>query len=135
MFCHNHDSKQEKRRFKFENEHDFGSIFVKLYDDRVYGKVTESEYDKLSDNYRKEQAELEEKITALKAKMSKTASSKENAEKFVEIISKYDVVTELTAPMLNELIYKIIVHEAEKDENGNKSYFIEICFRFIGTIN
>lgn len=122
-------SKSEKRLKVLDN------TFVKLYDDRVSGKVTESEYDKLSDYYRKEQAELEEKITALKAKLSKTASSKENAEKFVEIISTYDVVTELTAPMLNELIHKIIVHEAEKDENGNKSYFIEICFRFIGNID
>ncbi|MBQ1848660.1 MAG: DUF4368 domain-containing protein, partial [Clostridia bacterium] len=27
------------------------------------------------------------------------------------------------------------VHEATKDENGNKSYDIEICFRFIGNID
>ena len=37
--------------------------------------------------------------------------------------------------MLNELIDKIYVHEATKDESGNKSYDIEICFRFIGIIN
>ena len=44
-------------------------------------------------------------------------------------------MTELTAPMLNELIDKICVLEAAKDENGNKSYDIEICFRFIGKID
>ena len=37
--------------------------------------------------------------------------------------------------MLNELIDKIVVHEATKDENGKRKQDIEIIYRFVGKID
>ena len=36
--------------------------------------------------------------------------------------------------MLNALIQKIVIHEAEKDETGERKQEIEIFYRFIGKV-
>jgi hypothetical protein len=51
-----------------------------------------------------------------------------------QLIEKYEAINELTAPLLNELIDKIEVHQAHKDENGNKVREFEIYYRFVGKI-
>lgn len=51
------------------------------------------------------------------------------------LIRKYTNLTELTAPLLNELIDKIVVHEATKDENGKRVQDIDIYYRFVGMID
>ena len=36
--------------------------------------------------------------------------------------------------ILNELIEKIVVHEASKDENGKRIQDVDIYYRFVGKI-
>ena len=43
--------------------------------------------------------------------------------------------TELTAALLNNMIDKIVVHEAIKYENGFREQKIEIYYRFVGKID
>ncbi len=50
-------------------------------------------------------------------------------------IGKYSCIDELTAPLLNELIDKIIVHEQRIDADGQKVRDIEIYYRFVGKID
>lgn len=108
--------------------------FAKLYEDRMSGNVTERNYIQLSEKYQNEQAELEKKITELKASIEKTVCVETNAEKWTDIIGKYDNITELTAPMLNELIDKIVVHESTTDENGDSFQQIDIYYHALGKI-
>ena len=88
----------------------------------------------LSSRYQDEQLELETKIKTLKEKLSQTVKSRDNAERWLAIIRKYNELTELTAPLLNELIEKIVVHEASKDENGKRIQDVDIYYRFVGKI-
>ena len=53
----------------------------------------------------------------------------------MELIKQFSSPTELTADMLNTLIEKILVHEATKDEDGNRVQEIEIVYRFVGKID
>lgn len=78
---------------------------------------------------------MEEKIAEYQERIKQTAQGKEHAEKWISLIRKYTPLTELTAPLLNELIEKIVVHEATKDENGNRTQKIDIYYRFIGKID
>ena len=48
---------------------------------------------------------------------------------------KYTEVTELTAPLLNELIEKIVIHQGTTTEDGYRDHEIEIYYRFIGKID
>ncbi len=47
----------------------------------------------------------------------------------------YSAIGELTAPLLNELIEKIVVHQSWKDGNGRTVRDIEIYYRFVGKID
>ena len=89
----------------------------------------------LSERYQNEQAELDTKIAGLKAKIEQTVQTEKNAKIWVDLIGKYGDVTELTAPMLNDLIEKICVHEATEDENGNRVQDIDIYYRFLGKVD
>ena len=109
--------------------------FAKLYDDRVSGKVTERNFIMLSERYQNEQAELDTKIAGLKAKIEQTVQTEKNAKIWVDLIGKYGDVTELTAPMLNDLIEKICVRESVKDENGNSVHDVDIYYRFLGKVD
>lgn len=89
----------------------------------------------LSNRYQDEQLEIEAKIKALQDRITQKAKTKDNAEMWIDLISKHTEITELTAPLLNELINKIVVHEATKDENGKRHQLLEIDYRFVGTID
>lgn len=56
----------------------------------------------------------------------KSAQDTDGAEKWLSLVRKYTELTELNAPLLNELIDKIVVHKAVKDENNNRTQEIEI---------
>ena len=121
--------KAEKRLAELDD------LFAKLYEDRAKNAVSERNYAMLSNRYQDEQIEIEAKIKALQDRITQTAKSKENAEMWIDLISKHTEITELTAPLLNELINKIVVHEATKDENGKRHQLLEIDYRFVGTID
>ncbi|MBQ4580729.1 MAG: DUF4368 domain-containing protein, partial [Clostridia bacterium] len=59
----------------------------------------------------------------------------ENTAKWMELIKRYVNPTALTAEMLNELIEKIVIHEATKGEGGQRTQKIEIYYRFVGKID
>ena len=109
-------------------------LYAKLYEDHASGEVNERNYAMLCEKYQSEQTELERRIDGIKADLQRKSDDVDNAEKWIEIIRKYTDITELTAPMLNELIDRIVVHEAEKDADGKRTQEIEIFYRFVGKI-
>ena len=63
------------------------------------------------------------------------SAGRHGVEKWLALIEKYEAIDELTAPLLNELIDKIEVHQAHKDESGNKVRDIDIYYCFVGKID
>ena len=122
-------AKAEKRLGELDD------LFVKLYEDRAKNAVSERNYAMLSGRYQDEQLEREAEVHRLKEILNQTVANKDNAERWIAIIRKYTNLTELTAPLLNELIDKIVVHEATKDENGKRVQDIDIYYRFVGMID
>ena len=59
----------------------------------------------------------------------------EDAKKWIDIVKQYSEPTELTAELLNNMIDKIVVHEAIKYEGGLREQKIEIYYRFVGKID
>ena len=110
------------------------SLFANLYEDRAGSAVSERNYAMLSERYQEEQTQLEAEVSTLRDKIGQTIQGKDKAEKWITLIRKYTDLTELTAPLLNELIEKIVAHEATKDENGKWVQDIDIYYRFVGRI-
>ncbi len=122
-------TKAEKRKTEVDR------LFAKMYEDRVSERITEYNFNMLSQKYQMEQLELDEKIQKLKAALSESKQSVEDARKWIEIVKQYSEPTELTAELLNNMIDRIVVHEAVKYNNGFREQKIEIYYRFVGKID
>lgn len=110
------------------------SLFAKMYEDWSAGRITEYNFNMLSEKYQGEQQELSEKIQKLQEAMDTAIQNVDDAEKWVKLIKQYANPTELTAELLNTLIEKILVHEATTDAEGYRVQEVEIFYRFIGKI-
>ena len=121
--------KAEKRKAELDN------MFAKMYEDWAASRITENNFNMLSQRYQKEQEEQEQKIQDCKTKLAAGQQTVEDAQRWVELIKQIGVPKELTAELLNTLIEKIIVHEATEDDFGFRQQEIEIIFRFVGKID
>ena len=120
--------KAEKRKAEID------SLFMKMYEDWSAGRITEYNFNMLSEKYQTEQQELDAKIQQLRASMEADQQSVQDAEKWIELVRRYTNITELTADLLNALIEKVVVHEVTKNPDGSRVQEVEIYYRFIGKI-
>ena len=121
-------AKAEKRKAEVDR------LFTRMYEDWAAGRITEYNFNMLSQKYQSEQQELETKIETLKTQLTAQEQSTADAEKWVKLIRQYTDPTELTAELLNTLIEKILVHEAIKQPDGTREQEVEIFYRFVGKI-
>ena len=121
--------KAEKRKAEIDG------LFAKLYEDWAAGRITEYNFNMLTSKYQEEQGELTEKIETLTAELDAVKQCEDDARRWLEIIRQYANPTELTAPLLNALVEKILVHQSVKGEDGDLEQEIEIFYRFIGKID
>ena len=110
------------------------SLFARMYEDLISGKITEYNFEMLSKKYQAEQEALSERIDKLETSLADRKAQTLNVEKWVKRVRQYIAPTELTAELLNALVEKIVVHEAVKDEDGIRTQAIEIYYRFVGKI-
>lgn len=106
-------------------------LIQKLYESYAMGKITEHRFDMLSAQYEQEQAELETLIASEQEELETYESDASRAAQFLALAKKYTGFTELTTPMINEFIEKIIVHAPEKID-GERTMEIDIYLKFIG---
>ena len=88
----------------------------------------------LSQKYQSEQAELSDRIETLKADLSAEKQTEADAVKWIALIKQYSDPDQLDTTILNTLIEKIVVHEAQKDEIGMRVQDVDIYYRFVGKI-
>lgn len=122
-------SKAEKRKAEVDR------LFAKMYEDWAAGRITEYNFNMLSQKYQTEQQALTEQIVALQAQLTAQEQTTADAEKWVKLIRQYTDPTELTAELLNTLIEKILIHEAVKQPDGTREQEVEIFYRFVGKID
>ena len=128
-----HAEKELQKAQRRQKEVD--GLFAKMYEDRAAERLDEGNYTMLSTKYRNEQQQIKEQIAVLSEKLDKTKETAQGAERWLALIDKYARIDELTAPILNELIDKIEVHQAHRDDNGNTVRDIDIYYRFVGKID
>ncbi len=121
--------KAEKRKAEADG------LFAKVYEDWSAGRITEYNFNMLSEKYQNEQKELETKIRQLHETMEAVVQTATDAGKWIALMKQYVNPVELTAELLNTLIEKITVHEAVKGEDGSREQEVEIYYRFIGKID
>src|SRR5699024_6296086 len=85
-------------------------LIKKLYETYAMGKLEEKRFEMLSAEYEKEQDELEQTLASDQASLDQFNEDTDRADKFLALAKKYTDFSELTAPMINEFVEKILVH-------------------------
>ena len=124
--------KELDRIMRRTNELD--TLLQKLYEDYALGRLPEKRHAKLSAQYEAEQAQLEQRSAELMEQMNAEQEESVNVDRFMELVDRYTDFTELTTPMLNEFIDKVIVYERRKINRYQHDQQIEIYFNFIGKV-
>lgn len=109
------------------------TLFERIYEDNVNGKISDERFHKMSSRYEEEQAELTARIKALKAEFEKDGNMSMTTDSFIATVRKYTRARKLTPRMLNELIEKIEVHHAQKID-GVHVQKLTIHYNCMGTI-
>ena len=107
------------------------TLFTRLYEDNVLGRISDDQYKMLSDAYTTEKRELDATIPDLEQEVERLKESTSNVQRFTDLAKKYVVIEELTTEILRTFISKIVIHEREKKWGRNSPQQIDIYFRYI----
>ena len=114
-------------------DEELDGLFERIYEDNVSGKLSDDRFAKMSRRYEQEQKELAEKIKALRSEMDTLGSRAMTSDMFISLVRKYTRARKLTPRMLNELIEKIEVFNAEKID-GVWEQRLRIHYNCVGVI-
>jgi len=106
-------------------------VFVKAYEDREAGRLSEQQYNALTNNYDKESESLRGTIEKLQREVSGAKKLDGDAKRFLKVVKKHTNIQELTYENLHELIDKIVIQKLDKETNTRT---IEIHYSFVGKI-
>ena len=138
---HSRQAEETERRLKekelkslLARDDELDGLFERIYEDNVSGKLSDDRFAKMSRRYEEEQKELSEKIKKLRSEIEKQSSRATSTDMFVSIVRKYTRARKLTPRMLNELVEKIEVYNAEKND-GEWVQRLRIHYNCVGEMN
>ena len=138
---HSRQAEETERRLKekelkslLARDDELDGLFERIYEDNVSGKLSDDRFAKMSRRYEEEQKELSEKIKKLRSEIEKQNSRAASTDMFVSIVRKYTRARKLTPRMLNELVEKIEVYNADKID-GEWVQRLRIHYNCVGEMN
>ena len=137
---HSQQAEQTDRKLKekelktlLARDEELDGLFERIYEDNVSGKLSDDRFAKMSRRYEDEQKELAENIKKLRSEIEKQSSRSMTTDMFIGLVRKYTRARKLTPRMLNELVEKIEVFNAEKID-GVWEQRLRIHYNCVGTI-
>ena len=137
---HSQQAEQTDRKLKekelktlLARDEELDGLFERIYEDNVSGKISDERFSRMSRRYEDEQKELTEKIKQLRSEIEKQSSRSMTTDMFIGLVRKYTRARKLTPRMLNELVEKIEVFNAEKID-GVWEQRLRIHYNCVGTI-
>ena len=125
--------KEKELRTLLARDEELDGLFERIYENNVSGKLSDDRFAKMSRRYEDEQKELAEKIKKLRSEIEKQSSRSMTTDMFIGLVRKYTRARKLTPRMLNELVEKIEVFNAEKID-GVWEQRLRIHYNCVGTI-
>ena len=111
------------------------SLFKRLYEDNVLGRIPDEQYRILSDEYISEQESIKTALPDLIARLQELKDSTSNFDRFLENAHKYTEIDELTPDLLHTFIKRIEVGECAKKYSHSAPQEIVIHYRDIGILD
>ena len=123
--CKQKINKAQKRHKELDG------LVKKLYEGNATGKIPDKHFTRLLAEYDEEQTGLETSIAEWQRQIENWNADKLKTDQFIQLVKRYTDFSELTTPMLNEFIEKMIVYEGEGRGNDRRQR-IDIYLNFIG---
>ncbi|MCI5864807.1 MAG: recombinase family protein [Cloacibacillus porcorum] len=126
-------AKDTKRKLNKDRKRhtELNTIIKKLYESFAVGRITDERFDSLLSEYEAEQKSLTAAIAESEDSLMDYQEDTARVEQFLALAKKYTDFSELTTPMINEFIDKIIVHAPERVD-GDRVQEVEIYLNSIG---
>ena len=125
--------KEKELKALLARDEELDGLFERIYEDNVSGKLSDDRFAKMSGRYEDEQKELAEKIKKLRSEIEKQSSQAMTTDMFISLVRKYTRTRKLTPRMLNELVEKIEVYNAEEID-GVWEQRLRIHYNCVGEI-
>ena len=116
-----------KRRFR-----ELDDLIQSLYESKVKGSIPERQAERLIAQYDEEQVQLEKRIAELKGPEIPSSPKKADVARFMDLLHRYQNITELTDTMLYEFIERVEVHEPTGGRTKYRRQQVDVYFNFIG---
>lgn len=112
---------------------DLDTLFQRVYEDNVTGKLSDERFTKLSRSYEDEQRTLTERAAILHAELDKEQAQAVNVAQFIALVKKHTEIDTLTPALVNEFVSRIVVYAPDKS-NGKRTQRVDIQYNFVGEI-
>ena len=124
---------QQKRRLAEIQKRigELDTIFQRIYEDNIIGKLSDERFMKMSKGYEDEQRTLQAEADIIQNELQKEEKKSVDVKRFLAVVKKYTDLTELTPEILHEFVDRIIVHAPDKS-SGRRLQEIEIIYNHIG---
>ena len=109
------------------------AILKKLYEDRVFGIISDERYLAMSADFEAESKKVKDRYSELHSLLGTFTKQSHDVKKFAELVEKYTNITDVTEELLHTLVDKIVVHEKEVID-GKIVMQVDIYYRFIGKV-
>lgn len=110
------------------------TIFQRIYEDNITGKLSDERFMKMSKVYEDEQHTLQAEADKIQNELQQEEKKSVDVKRFLAVVRKYTDLTELTPEILREFIDRIIVHAPDKS-SGRRLQEIEIIYNHIGVFD
>ena len=114
---------------------ELSSLFKRLYEDNVLGRVTNEQFRMLSADYNAEQKTLEIAIPEKEARLEKLKASAANVDAFIDKAKRYTTIDKLTPELLRLFIQRIEIGERSAKHSRSVAQSIKIVYRDIGAVD
>ncbi|NBI67162.1 DUF4368 domain-containing protein [Pseudoflavonifractor sp. 60] len=108
-------------------------LFKRIYKDNANGKLSDSRFQMLSDDYEQEQEELREKLLQLNEDITQQEEQAENIDRFIGKVRKYLDLDDLTPAIVNDMVKAVYVHAPDKS-SGHREQRIDISYDLVGIL-
>ena len=112
-------------------DRELDTLFERLYEDNVSGKIDDARFAKMAKRYAQEQGENAGRIKTLRLEVKKLDEKRMDVDDFLETVRRYTDATKITKRMVAELIDHIEVYPAVK-EDGVTNQRVTIHYNCIG---
>lgn len=109
-------------------------LFLSLYEDKVMERITERNFDRMSQTYQAEQQQLETRLAAIEEELSRNREKDRGIGDFLTAIQQYKGLKELDAVVINTLIERVEVFERKKQTDGAVAQEVKIYYKFVGLL-